>query len=50
MLNSIDEIKKTADTMQKELLEAISALSDGTASDRSSSVCMIRFGKSANDM
>jgi hypothetical protein len=38
-LTNIREMQITADEMHQELLELISSLSDGTASDRVSSVC-----------
>ncbi|KAJ7925780.1 hypothetical protein B0H13DRAFT_1862865 [Mycena leptocephala] len=38
MMINMDEMKKKTEAMHKELLELISALSDGTVSDRSSSV------------
>ncbi|KAJ7432925.1 hypothetical protein FB451DRAFT_1196692 [Mycena latifolia] len=38
IFTSIAEMNKTTETMHKELLEMISALSDGTISDRSSSI------------
>ncbi|KAJ7929865.1 hypothetical protein B0H13DRAFT_1859349 [Mycena leptocephala] len=37
MMTNMDEMKKKTEAMHKELLELISALSDGTVSDRSSS-------------
>ncbi|KAJ7088929.1 P-loop containing nucleoside triphosphate hydrolase protein [Mycena epipterygia] len=38
MFNSISEMKRQTETMHKELLELISTFSDGTISDRSSSI------------
>ncbi|KAJ7493511.1 hypothetical protein FB451DRAFT_1164407 [Mycena latifolia] len=38
IFNSIGDMQKTAETMHRKLLEMISTLSDGTASDRSSSL------------
>jgi hypothetical protein len=42
---NINEMKKKAASMHTELLELISTLSDGTVSDKSSSVChQVGFG------
>ncbi|KAJ7480567.1 P-loop containing nucleoside triphosphate hydrolase protein, partial [Mycena latifolia] len=38
LFNNIAEMKKTIESMHKELLELISSLSDGTTSDRTSSI------------
>ncbi|KAJ6483998.1 hypothetical protein C8R45DRAFT_999907 [Mycena sanguinolenta] len=38
ILNSIDEMKRTTETMHRQLLELISTLSDGSISDRTPSV------------
>ncbi|KAF8151114.1 hypothetical protein K438DRAFT_1778887 [Mycena galopus ATCC 62051] len=38
VLSNVEEMKKTADTMHKELLQLISTLSDATISERSSSM------------
>ncbi|KAJ7706619.1 hypothetical protein B0H16DRAFT_1746841 [Mycena metata] len=40
VLNTVD-MRKTAETMHEELLDLISALSDGSLSEQSSLVCMI---------
>jgi hypothetical protein len=42
VLNSVEEMKKIADTMHKDLLELISSLSDATISERSSSVTILK--------
>ncbi|KAJ6561199.1 hypothetical protein DFH09DRAFT_1279421 [Mycena vulgaris] len=39
-LESIDEMKRKTESIHKELLELIATLSDGTASDRSLSICL----------
>ncbi|KAJ7499964.1 hypothetical protein FB451DRAFT_48371 [Mycena latifolia] len=44
MFNTIDEMKKNTEKMHFELLELISSLSDGTISDRSSSIYQMANG------
>ena len=39
----VAEMQKTVDNMHKELLEMISSISDGTNSDKASSVCAFSF-------
>jgi hypothetical protein len=43
VLYNIDEMNENIDNMHHELLELVVTLSDGTISDRSSSVCALRF-------
>ena len=40
----VAEMQKTVDNMHKELLEMISSISDGTNSDKASSVRTLSFG------
>jgi hypothetical protein len=44
--SSINEMKRNTEHLHKDLLEMISAVSDGTASDRSSSVCWFSLRRS----
>jgi hypothetical protein len=44
IFNNLDEMKKASEGMHKQLLELISTLSDGSISDKSSSVSKALFG------